>query len=112
MSGAYQLGRREGDDHFSILRVYEVRTDPFSGPFEEFLLGEPVHLRDVTFAYPRSRQVVPNDAIWWVQEFKEEEGSALAGVSDSRNKPTQHWVSILKLEKLPEMLRLAVEYAF
>lgn len=109
--GAYALGRRKGEDHFSVLRVYEVGSDPFAGSFEEFLLGEPTYLRTTTMR-SRSNDTTLVSEIWWVQEFKEEEGEALVGVSGSRNKPTSCWFPVTELEKLPEMLRLAVEYAF
>lgn len=112
VSGAYELGRVQGEDHYSRVRVYEVRSDPFSGPFEEFLLGEPVYLKDVSFQRAGTRRQTPEDKVWWIKELKEEDGAAFVGVSVSRNSPTKIHVPVTKLEKLPAMVRLAVEYTF
>jgi hypothetical protein len=112
VTGAYELGRRKDEKEFSFVRVYEVGRSPFEGPYEEFRLGEPVHLKTIRLRRAGSSLVSPDDKVWWIQEFMETGGEGKAGVSESRNKPGSLLVPVMQLEKLPGMVRLAVEYAF
>lgn len=112
MTGAYELGRRKDAAHFSFVRVYEVGRDPFDGPFEEFRLGEPVHLKTIRLRRAGSKLVSPEDKVWWIQELVEIDGEGKVNVSERRNQPGSTFVPVSELEKLPAMVRLAVEYAF
>lgn len=113
--GSYELGRLKGDDHFSIVRVYEVGSDPCEGPCEEFLLGEPVYLKTPPPSYyPAGKRSEPDATIWWIRNIREDGEAGCITVARTREGPDPGAVDVspMKLEKLPEMVRLAVEYAF
>lgn len=109
-TGSYHLGKRKGSDTWHCVRVYRVSSAPFTGPFDEFLLGEPVNLKSVRLSTAGS---TPEDAIWWIHEFLEIDGEGKAELCSTRERtPGCLLVPVLELEKLNAMERLAIEYAF
>lgn len=111
---AYELGRRRGSDRWTIARVYKANDGaPDSSGYEEFQLGEPVYHR-FSFVHKDSEGdwvPEPGDKIWWIGEFEEDENEGFVGLSDCRDGSVCEWAPIPMLEKLPEMVRLAVEYS-
>jgi hypothetical protein len=107
--GSYHLGKRVGDTEFSSARVYRISATPFKGPYDEFLVGEPVGLKNQTYNEDQTSE----ERIWWIHEFIEIDGEGKAEVCGTRERTPGHFlVSVLLLEKLNAMERLAVEYAF
>ena len=94
----YDLVRERGG---SWRELHVLRDD--ATEFEVFELGEPIHLSGVV--------VGDNpDRVWWITRFAEQNGRAeiivnftrYGGHGDSR-------VRVSQIQKLPAMLRLAVE---
>jgi len=108
----FQLERRSDSDKWSAVRMWKSKND--DGPGDHFVIGEPVHLRSfVILSLPGLPK--GENAVWWIQGFKieatESDGPRVA-VSDARDGPAVTHVEVTQLEKLNEMMRLAVEYAY
>jgi len=112
VTGAYELGRPEGATAWDRVRVYEVRGEPFEGPFEEFFVGEPVHLKEEGLTSERVRPLLRAHKIWWVSRFEEIDGAGSVHVARSRYGKDELRVAPTSLEKLNAMERLAAEYAY
>ena len=106
----FQLERRADTDKWSAVRMWKDKNDDGHG--DHFVIGEPVHLRKfVILSLPGLPK--GENAVWWIQGFSNEVAERQeVAVSDSRGGKTTTFVDVTELEKLNEMMRLAVEYAY
>jgi hypothetical protein len=99
---AYFLERDTEDGPFLRARLMHERFGQ-SWP-EIFEIGEPIHLH--TFRVSGHEK----DKVWWIKGFIESNGGAKALVTGVRGGcPGELGIPIRELEKVPAMLRLALE---
>jgi len=106
----WYLERTEADGHFVRVRVIRPRNGLSHA--EVFWLGEPVQLDPAAFATERVRKTLGEDKVWWIARLTEERGEGWAWLTSSRyGGHGDIRAHVETLEKLPAMLRIALECA-
>jgi hypothetical protein len=89
-----------------FVRVRVIQSRDGLAFAEIFELGEPVHLKSIR----PGRGVLSGEKIWWIQGFGEVRGQSKVFVTEDRiGTPGELGVPVRELEKLPAMLRIALE---
>jgi hypothetical protein len=100
----YYLERTKANGPWTRVRVIRPR-DGLSYA-EIFEVGEPIHLANG----PNIKHDQPHDAIWWIEGFEEWRGRAIVIVNTrGLNVSRRGEFPASELQKLPAMLRIAVE---
>jgi len=111
----YQLEKPLGSGPWDSVRMWASKC--LSEPNDVFRVGEPVHLRNIMLVDMNQEEPRTNrNTVWWIQAFVRDEDryyeeAEVVVTLDRAGEQSTTKVPVLELEKLNDMLRLAVEYA-